>query len=1317
MGFSQQLLSSDFMPHGFCYLWDPRIVWLHVISDGLIALSYYCIPLILIYFTRKNRDRLFNRIFWLFGGFILACGTSHLMEIWNVWHGSYLIAGVVKAITAAISVLTAAMLIPLVQRVMSLPGRLHLDEVNRRLEREIAEHKRAEEMRERLAAVVESSDDAILSKNLEGTITSWNLGAEKVFGYPAVEAVGKPMLMLFPAERGNEESDILARIRRGESVDHFETVRIRKDGKRIDVSVTISPIRDSGGAIVGASKVARDITERKHAEAALRESENRFRTLIEQASDAFFLHDSAGRFLEVNRQACESLGYTREELLRMCVLDVEQDFDLHKAQQAWEQFEPGKAYTLQGHQRRKDGTAFPVEIRLSSYYVDGQRLHLGLARDITERKRAEEALRQSDARRKFALETAKLGDWELDLTTLQATRSLLHDQIFGYQSLLPEWSFDIFLGHVHPDDRERVRENFQSCVSQGKRWQFECRIVCPNGDLRWIWACGNHYRESSGDATHMFGIVQDITERKQAEEALRESEENYRTLFEFMDEGFCTIEVLFDEKNEPVDYRFLDVNPAFEKHTGIPNARGRRMLEIAPRHEDYWFEVYGKIALTGEPARFENQAAQLHRWYDIHAFRVGKPQEKKVAVLFNDITGRRSIEEALRTSEEKLRLAVEGAGLGTWHWNLETGELVWSPKCLALFGQPPDTKMSYEIFLGALHPEDRAGVDEAVRKSLAEHSEYNIECRTVWPDATEHWIASRGRGYYDANGRAIRMEGIALDVTERRAAQESLRESEKRFQAMANGIPQLAWMADADGHIFWYNQRWYEYTGTTFEQMEGWAWQSVHDPAVLPQVLERWGNAIATGKPFDMEFPLRGADGHFRMFLTRVMPVRDTEGHVTRWFGTNTDISERKQNEERLADQAEELGRQAGELARSRQALERQTLTLQSVLNSMAEGLSALDENGKLIIWNKAAERILGPGATDLAPEKRPEHFGAFLPDTVTLLPHEQSPMTRALRGESLTAELFVRSAAVPNGVWLEASAEPMRDEAGVVRGGVVAFRDITQRKSDEHKIRQLNDELEIRVLERTAELQAANQELEAFSYSVSHDLRAPLRHISGFSQMLVEEFGPTLDAGARHYLDRIQAGTQKMGLLVDELLNLAKVGRHALRRQPAGLDAMVAEVIAMLQPDCEGRGVEWAIADLPQVECDPVLVRQIFQNLLANALKFTRPRTRAVIEVSHSVSPEEENGQPVFMVRDNGIGFDMKYVAKLFGVFQRLHRPEDFEGTGIGLATVQRIVHKHGGRVWVEAEPDKGAAFYFTLGVGKKAESKRNGAMAGGQS
>jgi signal transduction histidine kinase len=265
---------------------------------------------------------------------------------------------------------------------------------------------------------------------------------------------------------------------------------------------------------------------------------------------------------------------------------------------------------------------------------------------------------------------------------------------------------------------------------------------------------------------------------------------------------------------------------------------------------------------------------------------------------------------------------------------------------------------------------------------------------------------------------------------------------------------------------------------------------------------------------------------------------------------------------------------------------------------------------------------------------------------------------------------------------------------------------------SSQREIQTLNSELEKRVADRTAQLAETNKELEAFTYSVSHDLRAPLRHISGFSKILSEEFGDALNPDAQRYLQRIQDGTHRMGVLVDELLNLAKVGRHALYRQVTGLGAVVAEVVSMLTPESEGRQVEWKIADLPFVECDPVLIKQVFQNLLANALKFTGPRDHAIIEVSH----RDENGQHVIIVRDNGVGFSMKYADKLFGVFQRLHRPEDFEGTGIGLATVHRIIQKHGGRVWAEAELDKGATFYFTVGDLEQTEVKNKTTAAGAQ-
>jgi light-regulated signal transduction histidine kinase (bacteriophytochrome) len=316
------------------------------------------------------------------------------------------------------------------------------------------------------------------------------------------------------------------------------------------------------------------------------------------------------------------------------------------------------------------------------------------------------------------------------------------------------------------------------------------------------------------------------------------------------------------------------------------------------------------------------------------------------------------------------------------------------------------------------------------------------------------------------------------------------------------------------------------------------------------------------------------------------------------------------------------------------------------------------------------------------------------------------------MRGESSMAEMFVRNHELPVGGWIEASASPLKDKDGVVRGGMVAFRDVTQRRKDEREIHRLNRELEDRVAVRTAQLETANHELEAFTYSVSHDLRAPLRHIGGFTRILVEEFGPALPAEVQKHLQRIEQGARRMGQLVDELLNLTRVGRHALALQLTDLGSVVEEVVTMLEPESAGRQVVWKIAALPAVECDPILIQQVFQNLIGNALKYSRPRSPAVIEIGQSA----KDGLPMIFIKDNGVGFNMKYADKLFGVFQRLHRPEEFEGTGVGLATVQRILQKHGGRVWAEAELDRGATFYFSLGGCAQSAAQGAAARAGGQ-
>jgi PAS domain S-box-containing protein len=400
-----------------------------------------------------------------------------------------------------------------------------------RLNRLDQAHQQAQSQRLLLAAIVESSEDAILSKDLSGTITSWNRGAERMYGYSAAEIIGKPVSILMPEEVQEETTQFLRTITSGQIVTAEDTVRRRKDGTLVHVSLVISPVRDLEGQIVGASSIAHNVTERKQREAELRESEERIRLFMEHAPAALAMFDREMRYLHVSRR--------------------------------WR------------------------------------------------------------------------ADYGLDDRDL---RGVSHYEVF-------------------PEVPERWKEAHRRGLAGEIQREENDRFERADGSVQYLRWEIRPWRETTGGIGGILIFAEEITERKRAEELLRKSEENYRTLFDSMDEGFCTIEVLFNENKEPVDYLFLDVNPAFEKQTGIQNARGRRMREIAPAHEEFWFATYGKIALTGEPARFEHVAAQLHRCYDVHAFRVGNPVARTVAIFFDDITDRKQVEESLFRSEERFSKA------------------------------------------------------------------------------------------------------------------------------------------------------------------------------------------------------------------------------------------------------------------------------------------------------------------------------------------------------------------------------------------------------------------------------------------------------------------------------------------------------------------------------------------------------------------------------------------------------------------------------------------------------------------------------------
>jgi len=636
-----------------------------------------------------------------------------------------------------------------------------------------------------------------------------------------------------------------------------------------------------------------------------------------------------------------------------------------------------------------------------------------------------------------------------------------------------------------------------------------------------------------------------------------------------------------------------------------------------------------------------------------------------------DTTEDRRTQEALQATAARLKEAQRIARLGSWDLDLRRNVLSWSDEIYRIFEiDPARFGASYEAFLGLIHPDDRAGVDRAYRRSIETRAPYSIDHRLRFPDGRIKFVHEQCETLFEGD-TPVRSAGTVQDITEQKRAEEALRASEIKYRTLIQNLQAGVVVHAADTRIVTWNAEARSILGLTDDQMSG---RSAADPgwsflredgSVMPPEEYPVHQVLVTRQPIGNQVVgvHRPADGQDVWVMATANPVLDRDGRISEVIVTFIDITERRAAQARLAH-------------------------LASIVEFSGDAIIGKTLGGVIISWNRGAERMYGYAAEEivgrsvsiLVPPDMTEDFAAIM-EGVRL-------------GERVERRETMRVSRDGRLIHVALTISPIKNDRGEIVGASTIARDISDRVRVGVEIRQLNQELDQRVRERTAQLEAANKELESFSYSVSHDLRTPLRSIDGFSRILLEEYRDKLDAEGIGHLDMVRSASQRMGQLIDDILRLSKVSRVDMYIAEIALSELAGLIVDQLRRAEPRRPVEVEIE--PGLTCrgDIRLLRVALENLFGNAWKFTSRTPEARIQFGVT---RAQDG-PVFHVRDNGVGFDPRYASKLFSVFQRLHSANEFPGTGIGLATVQRIIHRHGGRVWAESTPGQGATFSFTL-------------------
>lgn len=935
---------------------------------------------------------------------------------------------------------------------------------------------------------------------------------------------------------------------------------------------------------------------------------------------------------------------------------------------------------------RSGATDYVLKTRISNLVPAVERA-LRLADERLKRRIAEKELRESEER--FRLLVSGVKDYAifmLDPVGKISSWNAGAEFVLGYAaSEVGAKPFSLF---YRPQERDAGKPDadLRLAATDG-RVEDEGWRVRKGGATFWAHVDIRALRDDGGKLRGFTQVTRDVTERKHHEEILRKSEERYRRLVELYPDALVVLH----------EGQIVFVNEAAQRLLGTSGREqllGRTFIEFVPEDAREAIEQRLRDAAgsgssnpwqTTTGNRFVEE--QLRRAdgseiiVEMTATRLTYEEEPAVQVTLHDVTGQRAAAMALRESEARKTAILEtslDAIVSIDHRGIVRE---WNSAAERIFGYRRENALGQRLEALIVPP----NVTEKYLPGLADYLTTGVATLIGRPVEV---MAKRKNGDRFPIELALTQipssnppffTAFIRDITDRKNAEEALRRSEARKAAVLETALDAIVSIDQDGKIIEWNPAAERIFGYSRELSLGRDLTELIVPKSnhergrkgLARFLQTGRGRMLGSRTEMMALRANGAEFPVELTITKI----PGEGSLV-YTTFVRDITERRRTEEAL-----------------RKSEERFRLLVEGVEDY---AIYMLDMHGRITTWNAGAERIMGYRAQEIV-GRRFHRF--YSPDDVERKKPDQALAVATAEGRFQDERWQVRKDGTQ--YWASFVITALRDDTGKLTGFSTISRDVTKRKHAEDEIHRLNAELEDRVQARTAELQAAYQEMEAFSYSISHDLRAPLIHIAGFVEMLKADLGPGLDEKSSRHLQTICDSTENMGRMIADLLTFSRISRADMHKVRFNLTDTMKDVRRDLQAQTQKRQVTWVIPELPDVQGDPFMLRQALYNLLGNALKFTRNRAEARIEVTVETTDREH----IFAVRDNGAGFDMKYASKLFGVFQRLHSANEFEGTGIGLANVRRIIARHGGRTWAEGELDAGATFYFSLPIADEAK------------